>query len=343
MNLPILLITKNNNKNQIMPDNSNKFNLSKGFFSLHTPVYESPAKNKNAVCAGICAVIPAYNEELTIGSVVVLTKPYVDRVIVIDDGSTDKTEHVAKLAGAEVIIIYPNSGKAYAVLLGLLRARELGCDAVVLLDGDGQHCASDIPRVTASALTGEADLVIGSRFLEHHDSVPLYRRFGQKTLDLLTNITNQSNVTDSQSGFRALSRRALDFICFKSIGYNVESDMIAHFSANGLVIKEVPIGVRYDVPNQHKKNPVKQGVCVLSRLITLIGYRRPLLAFGIPGSVLMVGGMGVEIWVFSVFFSSGIFHYIISIGSAFFLLLGMLLGITGLLLNTLVLIMKENS
>jgi glycosyltransferase involved in cell wall biosynthesis len=324
-----------------MPAANNISGLSNSFFSLHTPVFESSSKNINALLPGVCAVIPAYNEELTIGSVVLQTKPYVDCVIVIDDGSTDNTEHVAKLAGAEVIMISPNSGKAYAILLGLLRAREQGCDAVVMLDSDGQHSARDIPKVAVPALKGDADLVIGSRSLQQNDSIPFYRRIGQKTLDFLTNVSTGNPVTDSQSGFRALSRRALDFLYFTSEGYNLESDMIAHFTKNGLIIREVPIGVRYDVPNQHRRNPVAQGVEILSRLVTLIGYRRPLLAFGIPGFILMAGGLGIEIWVFSVFFSSGDFHYIIGLGSAFVLILGMLLAITGLLLNTLVLIMKE--
>jgi len=87
----------------------------------------------------ICAVLPAYNEELVIGSVILRTKQYVNRVIVVDDGSTDRTAEVAKLAGAEVIRLDHNTGKAYTILLGLRRARETGCTVAVMLDADGQH------------------------------------------------------------------------------------------------------------------------------------------------------------------------------------------------------------
>ncbi len=244
---------------------------------------------------GIFAVLPAYNEELVIGSIVLRTKQYADHVIVVDDGSSDRTAEVAKLAGAEVIQLEHNTGKAYAILLGLRRARETRCTAAVMLDADGQHDPKEIQRVAGMVSAGKADLVIGSRFLERNGEIPAYRQVGQKILDLFTNMGAKTRVTDSQSGFRALSCQALDNLDFRSDGYNIESDMIAHFSAIGLSIMEVPISVNYDVPNKHKKHPVTHGVGVLNRLVNLIGYRRPLLAFGIPGLLLIIGGMIAEI------------------------------------------------
>jgi glycosyltransferase involved in cell wall biosynthesis len=292
---------------------------------------------------GLIVVIPAYNEEIAIGSVILKVRQHADRVIVVDDGSADRTADVAKMAGAEVITLEHNTGKAYALLLGLKRAGELDGKAVVMMDADGQHYAHDIPRIAAPVLTGDADLVIGSRFIEKNGQIPVYRRVGLKTLDIATNLGTQQKVTDSQSGFRALSRKALDYLDFKSDGYNVESDMIAHFAANGLIIREVPIGVRYDVPNKHKKNPVRHGMGVLSQLINMISYRRPLLAFGIPGFVMIVGGMAAEIWVFQEIHTAGIFHDVLAIGSAFVLVLGMLLAIAGLILNTLMIIVREHT
>lgn len=289
---------------------------------------------------GLIAVIPAYNEQIALGSVVLQARQYVDRVIVVDDGSIDKTSEIAKMAGAEVIRLDENTGKAYALLLGLKRARELNCTAAVMLDADGQHHTRDIPRLAAEAMKGDADLVIGSRFLENKGKIPFYRKAGQHTLNVFTNFGTQHNVSDSQSGFRVLSRKALDYLDFKSDGYNVESDMIAHFVAKGLVLKEVPIDVRYNVPNKHKKNPVSHGVGVLSSLVNLISYRRPLLAFGIPGLFLVVFGLLSELWVFAEL-RIGVFHDVLAIGSAFLLVLGMLLVIAGLILNTLVRIVNE--
>ena len=293
---------------------------------------------------GLIAVIPAYNEELVIGSVVLRTRQYVERVIVVDDGSLDRTSEVAKMAGAEVIRLDANTGKAYALLLGLRHAHNMGCTAAVMLDADGQHDPREIPRVASMVLDGKADLVIGSRFLKKNNGIPRYRQVGQKTLDLFTNIGANSKVTDSQSGFRAISCKALENLDFKSDGYNVESDMINHFSKLGLIIQEVPISVKYDVPHKHKKNPVSHGVGVLTQLVNLIGYRRPLLLFGLPGLVFIVGGLVTEFWVFTVYYAAGgPFHYGLAIGSAFILITGMLLVVAGLILNTLVIIMKEQS
>jgi len=290
---------------------------------------------------GLIAVIPAYNEELVIGSVVLRTRQYVERVIVVDDGSSDRTSEVAKLAGAEVIRLDANTGKAYALLLGLRHAHNMGCTTAVMLDADGQHDPREIPRVAGLVLEGKADLVIGSRFLQKNNGIPKYRQMGQKTLDLFTNMGAKSKVTDSQSGFRAISCKALENLDFRSDGYNVESDMINHFSELGLSIQEVPISVTYDVPNKDKKNPVSHGVGVLSRLVNLISYRRPLLLFGVTGGVLLVAGLIAGSIAFSDYYMTSKFSFAYSMGSMLFLIMGMLMIIAGLLLNTLLMIMKE--
>ena len=285
------------------------------------------------------AIIPAYNEEIVIGSVVLKAKKYVDRVIVVDDGSTDKTAEVAELAGAEVIKLDRNYGKAHALMNGFERAKELNCSAVVMLDGDGQHDPDEIPAVVTLVLKGEADLVIGSRVLSGN-RVPKYRILGQKILDISTNLTSNYKTTDSQSGFRALSRRALENLDFESEGYSIESDMIVHFSSKGLTIKEVPISVRYEVPHKHKKNPFAHGLGVLSDLIGLIGYKRPLLSFGFAGFVLTIIGLASGFWAFSTYYITNKLPYGTSIASALFLILGLLLITSGLILNSLVQIMK---
>ncbi len=143
---------------------------------------------------GIFAVLPAFNEELVIGSVVLRTRKYVDKVIVVDDGSSDLTAEVAESAGAEVIKLEHNTGKAYTILLGLQRARETGCAVAVMLDSDGQHDPKEIQRVAGLVRAGKADLVIGSRFLEKNSGIPAYRQIGQRILDLFTNMGAKSNV-----------------------------------------------------------------------------------------------------------------------------------------------------
>ena len=293
----------------------------------------------------LAVVIPAYNEGLGIGSIVLQAQQHADHVIVVDDGSLDRTAVIARLAGADVIRFEENGGKAKAMMAGFSRARDLGYEVIVTLDGDGQHDPDEIPAVAAPVLAGEADLVIGSRFLDIKAEIPKYRVAGQKVLNGFTNLSTDGEfvTTDSQSGFRALGRRALENLTFASEGYSIESDMIAHFAPLGLAMTEVPISVSYDVPNKHKKNPVSHGFGVLARIVGLIGYRRPLLSFGIPGVFITLFGIGAEIHVFSELYRTGAFHYIVFTGGFVALILGLMLVTSGLILNSLTMITKGPS
>jgi len=155
--------------------------------------------------------------------------------------------------------------------------------AIVMLDADGQHNPAEIPGLIKPILAGKADMVIGSRFLNGTNRIPKYRVFGQKTLDIATKVSSGVACTDSQSGFRVLGRRALANLDFYSEGYNIESDMLTHFARRGLTITEVPIGVTYSVVNGHKKNSLAHGLDILSHIIGIVGYRRPLISFGCRG------------------------------------------------------------
>jgi len=285
----------------------------------------------------VLVAIPAKDEELTIGTIVALSKQYGD-VLVVDDGSKDETFRVAELCGAKVLRHGQNLGKAEALKTAFRYAYENGYDVVVCLDGDGQHNPCDIPKLLEPIIKDEADLVIGSRFLRKN--IPKYRIFGQKVLDVLTSFASEAKITDSQSGFRALNRKVLELLKdFKSEGYSIESEMIV-FLAGKVRIKEVPIDVRYDVPNKHKKNPFAHGLGVLSDLIGLIGYKRPLLSFGFAGFVLIIIGLAFGFWAFSTYYITNKLPYGPSIASALFLILGLLLFTSGLILNSLVQIMR---
>ena len=118
---------------------------------------------------GITAILPAYNEEVSIGSVVLRARTYADRVIVIDDGSLDRTVEVAELAGAEVIRHARNRGKGAALKTGFGALN--GSDIIVTIDTDGQHDPADIPQLVEPIRTGEADMVNGSRYMNGNNIV----------------------------------------------------------------------------------------------------------------------------------------------------------------------------
>ena len=210
------------------------------------------------------AIIPAYNEEVALGSIILRTLQYVDEVIIVNDGSDDKTVEVARLAGAEIINHATNLGKGEALKSGFSAIGDV--DVVVTIDGDGQHNPDEIPSLIKPVIEDGADLVNGSRYMNGpEENTPAYRRVGQQVLDNATNISAGIKVTDSQSGFRAFSPAACECFRFYDTGFGIESEMLVDVAEAGLKIVEVPITVRYDVDGS-TKNPVTHGVGVLLKI-----------------------------------------------------------------------------
>ncbi len=258
---------------------------------------KAPAKRfgNDGICApGIrdaIVAIPAYNEEVAVGSIITRCKKYVDRVLVVDDGSRDHTAEVAVLLGAIVISHEANKGKGAAIRDAFEYAKKVNARALVLIDGDGQHNPDEIPSLLAPIMKGEADVVNGSRFLlKNGNHVPKYRRVGQEVLTLATNAGTRMRITDTQSGFRAFSRRAYDCFAFHQDGMAIESEMLMDAACAKMRIKEVPIGVRYDVAKASTYNPISHGIGVLGQVIWLLSRRRPLLYLCVPGILLILSG-----------------------------------------------------
>lgn len=215
----------------------------------------------------IVAVIPCYNEEKTISQIILRVKKYVDKVIVINDGSSDNTAILSKQAGAFVISHPYNVGKGAALDTAFKYLRTINCDFAVFLDGDGQHDPDDVPQVISPICEGKADMVIGSRFLSGSSEIPFYRKVGQIVLNIATNIGSAVKVTDSQSGFRGFSRKAINIMSFKEKGLSVESEMQFIAGHSNLKVSEVPIKTIYF--SHLKRNPVKHGLNVLLRIMSI--------------------------------------------------------------------------
>lgn len=316
-----------------------------GFSSLRGRVMTDDATSLALLtgCAreATVAAMPAYNEEQYIAKTIIGAQKYVDLVLVIDDGSSDVTVEIAQALGALVIRHRTNQGYGGALRTIFSVSRTLGADALVVLDSDGQHNPGDIPALL-NGLDGGSDVVIGSRFLDGSKSdIPAYRKVGMKVLDTATQFAGGGlKVSDSQSGFRAYGRRAIETVHVTGEGMSAGSEILIQAADAGLAIAEVPITVRYDIEGTSSENPVSHGVGVLMNIVRLISCRRPLIFFGIPGFIFTVVGLVAELYAFSEYYRAGQFHYIIFTGGIAFLMLGLLLVTSGLILYSLVQIMQ---
>ena len=194
----------------------------------------------------ISAVIPAYNEARTIGQVVAEVKDKVSQVVVVDDGSADQTGELAKLAGAKVITHFLNRGQGAAMQTGINFALNSGADIIVTFDAAGQHNPEDIEKLIKPLLLGEADVALGSRFLESKiNNVPLARVVVLKLAVLITRLYTGLKLTDAHNGFRAFSRKAALAIEIRQDGMAHGSEIIEQIKKHGLRFKEVPVKINY--------------------------------------------------------------------------------------------------
>ncbi|MFX0132138.1 MAG: glycosyltransferase family 2 protein [Candidatus Hodarchaeota archaeon] len=294
---------------------------------------------KNLSKPFVVACIPALNEERTIGGVVVQVIKHVDKVVVCDDGSRDLTGEIAKGLGAVVVRHAKNMGKGAALRTAFLRARDLGPDVVVMLDGDGQHNPVEIPRLVEPILDGKADFVVGSRYVEgSRVDAPLYRRLGLRFINTLSGKSSNHGVGDTQSGFRAFSGVALDVMLeCEAGGYGVETEQLALAYKHGLRVLEVPVAIRYSgLGNTSKKHPLSHGAELMGTVLRLVVEERPLLILGLPGILFTL--MGVFIGAYFLWFlnKTGYFSIpmaLITLGS---IVMGTLLIITSLLLYAII-------
>ena len=194
----------------------------------------------------IYAVIPAYNTEKTVGIIVKKTKKYVDKVIVVDDGSSDNTYREAKKAGADYVLRHiTNRGTGAATKTGAIVALENDAEIVITLDSDFQHDPDDIPRFIKCLKEKNIDIVIGSRFLGDNKEMPLIKKIGNSGLNFLTGLLFGIKSTDTQSGFRAYDRKALEEINFELDSYAICTEILKEAKKHNLRVEEIPIDTIY--------------------------------------------------------------------------------------------------
>ena len=273
--------------------------------------------------------MPAFNEDRYIGSLVLKVKKYADEVVVVDDGSADRTSEIAELGGAEVIRHEFNRGKGAAIQTILKAAKDTDVDVLVILDADSQHDADEIPFLLTGIQEG-FDLVIGSR-AQRKKSIPVYRRIGQRILLQFSRFLVPHTISDSESGFRAFSRRAINELILVQDGFAVEAEMLAVATEKHLKTTEVPISVRY-LRDSSTLNPFRHGLGVLAQIIGMISDRRPLSFFGIIGLVLSIVGLVVGIRALTLYQSTHVIPTGSTMVAVLLIIMGGLCGFTGIIL-----------
>ena len=245
--------------------------------------------------------IPAYNEEKNIALIITKLKKITDSIIVCDDGSSDLTGEIARELGAIVISHPKNMGYGAAIRSLFLKAKELDLDGLITMDADGQHRIEDINSVFGPINDEVADIVIGSRFLDKKsEEMPNYRKVGIKIITKVTNLSIKEKLTDSQSGFRAYSKKALQKVIPSDVGMGVSTEILIKASNLELKVAEVPIKVHYDVDTS-THNPVSHGTSVILSTIKFTSIHNPLKFYGIPGIIFLIIGLGFIAWTIQIY------------------------------------------
>jgi len=294
---------------------------------------DSNSKSASKAAEGyLVACIPCLNEEEHIASVIVRARKHVDQVIVCDDGSTDLTADIAQSLGAMVIRHGSNIGKGAAIADMLEVAKGMGATVVVTLDGDGQHNADEIPLLVEPIIQGRVDLVNGSR--ELGDGMPGHRKLGNRVLNGMTNMVSKGSIRDTQSGFRAFSRRALEEVEVKDAGIGVESQMIIEAQSKGLRVVEVPVQQIYS-GGASTYSSARHGTYVVGTVVRSLVERSPLKYLGIPGVILVLAGIVPALDLLSIYNATRYWSLPLTIVTGGFFFIGITLVMTSLLLYSI--------
>ena len=284
--------------------------------------------------------IPAFNEEKNIGPIVAKLKKKYDQVIVCDDGSSDMTETIASSLGAHVIKHEKNLGYGSAIKTIFNEAGKLEGDILVTFDADGQHQISEIESVLQPIFENKADIVIGSRFLGETKDLPKYRKIGIKTITGLTNVMTGSKITDSQSGFRAYSKKVLKEISPTESGMGISTEILIKASKKEMRIVEIPITISYE-GSTHSQEPISHGTSVIMSTIKHVAIERPLLYYGVSGLAFLIVGLIFGAWTLQIYSEERQVITNIALVGIGGVILGTILLISGTILYSIVSVVRE--
>jgi glycosyltransferase involved in cell wall biosynthesis len=291
--------------------------------------------------------IPAFNEEKTIASVVLGAQKHAHIVLVCDDGSKDMTAEIAERLGAVVVRHEKNRGYGAALQSLFKRANELNADIFITLDSDGQHDPSEIPDLVKPIEDGVADVVLGSRFMGKTGTadMPKYRKFGIQVITKLANGSSKNTISDSQSGFRAYNKVAIEKLgSFSDDGMGASLELVRAITRSGLSVYEVPISCKYASSigaETSTKNPLRHGLSLITSIVQLIVEDRPLMLLGVPGIISLVVGSLFGVWMLNLYAEESRIVTNVALASIGFLFLGCFLISTAITLYAITRVSKK--
>src|SRR3989344_5996594 len=302
--------------------------------------------NSNKKLKKMIVMIPAYNEEANIGKVIKeiprkINDTGVVKILVLDDGSTDKTVEVAKKVGADYILTsHYNRGLGINFKRGINKALSLGADIIVNIDADGQFNPDDIYKLIRPILYNEAEMVTATRFLQPEltKNMPWIKKWGNKRFTNLINRITGQKFTDTQCGYRAYSREAaLQLNLFGKFTYTQE--VFIDLASKGLKIKEVPVEVIYHKERDSKisGNLRRYGFKSLGIIAKATRDTQPLTFFGLPATIIfslgLIGG-GASFIYWLLYNMTTPVRTLFNV-SVFFMIFGVSLGILALIADML--------
>ena len=282
----------------------------------------------------IAALVPAWEEEGRIAGVILGLRGRADVVVVCDDGSKDRTAEVARALGARVLRHPRNMGYGAALADLMAEARRLGADAAFTFDGDGQHDPGAVAGLLAPVLRGEADVVVGSRFLAgagggaRHAAVRWIGRLAG------------ARVGDSQNGMRAYSFRALGVVAPSEPGMAASTEILRRAADAGLRVVEAPAPVSYG-EGAHSRGALAHGAEVALDTARRRLARHPLSAFGLPGLGLLGASAGFLWWTLALWQAKGYVVGNVALAAVACGLAGLLLELAAVLVWVLAGVMRE--
>lgn len=219
----------------------------------------------------ISIIIPVYNEELTVGSIIERTKISANKsgvdfeIIVVDDHSSDRSLQIARANDVRVYSLKRHLGKGYALRAGFTKAKG---DVIVTIDSDASHRPEELLEVLAPVIRNKADLVIGSRYLNHKKvAARKLNAFGVQIFNSLIQLFTGVSITDSQSGYRAMKREVLKRQKLKSGEYEIESEMLVKTAKQGFRVTEVPISFEQRTYGRSGVDPLVDGLKILLSIV----------------------------------------------------------------------------